>query len=135
MLRNGFQMDMLLLIADNQPMGRHDLADLFLGDDAQRKNTVYSLKQKALIAFDVQGYSLTSAGEAEALAIAKARKAKQPRQTMKATPKPAVLIVPGTVPVQDDKAVKLSVLDQLVVVVKPEWAEVLQAIGRDIKNA
>lgn len=141
MLRNGFQKELLLLIADNRPMGRHDMEMMFSGDACQRKNTLYSLKQKGLILLGLSGYDLTAAGEKEACRLmdddsakAAAKEAKQPK---KATPSKSVLFVSPSKSVEPgiSTAQKISVLQQCAQVVNAEWAAVLNGIRQELENA
>ena len=123
MLRNGFQKELLLLIADNRPMGRHDMEMMFSGDACQRKNTLYSLKQKGLILLGLSGYDKAAAKEA-----------KQPK---KATPSKSVLFVSPSKSVEPgiSTAQKISVLQQCAQVVNAEWAAVLNGIRQELENA
>ncbi len=133
MLRDGLQAEMLLLIADNQPLPRAFLVDLFSGDALQRRNTMYVLKAKELIKLTQDGHMLTVKGEEEAKQVS----AKQAKQQPAIKPKvvPAMLLRRPDPAKTDEYQTKINLLKDLARPMAPEFAAVLASIQQDIMKS
>lgn len=132
MLREGLQTEMLLLIADNQPLQVSHLKEIFSGDDTQRANTIYSLKGKELIERWVGAWGLTEKGEELAKLVSAEQVVKQRRESNNAK-KPEVVLLrkpKGEI----DLDAKQLVLKDLMKIVSPDYAKVLGVIGQDLMD-
>ncbi len=132
MLRDGLQVELLLLIADNQPLQRAFLSDLFSGDKRQRHNTIFSLKAKGWIELTQEGHVLTVTGEEEAKQIS--AKQAQDQRAIKPKVVPAMLLRRPDAAKTDEYQTKINLLKDLAKPMAPEFAAVLASIQQDIKK-
>ena len=135
MLREGLQTELLLLIADYQPLPRQQLRELFSGDDRQTSNTSYVLRAKGLVKSSTEGTVLTVAGEemAKQVSATHAEKLKSKKSPPKAVP-PMLLRSPSPAKAGDYQA-KVNLLQDLARPMAPEFAAVLASIERDVMTA
>ncbi len=133
MLRDGLQAEMLLLIADNQPLQRPFLIDLFSGDGTQRHNTVYSLRVKGWIKQTPEGLMLTTTGEDTVKEVSE----KQVKQQQPIKPKvvPAMLLRRPDPAKTNEYQTKMDLLKDLARPMAPEFQVWLSKIEQDVMKS
>ncbi len=131
-MRSGCQSELLLLIADHQPVSRNDLMDRFDGDGRQCSNALYQLRNSDLINKSDSGYELTELGCNETKILSDKIVREQPKSTQ--TQAPVLIRLTPELKSGIDIDKKLEVLDTLQGIVCSDMSIVLRAIKEDLRK-
>jgi len=124
-VKRGIQCEVVLLVAEQQPATRNDLMEYFSGDSRQFAQAMYCLKNDGLVRFEHGQYELTDAGSDKAKLYAKKMPvSKGTAKTESGIRQPRVA----------NLSTKISTLQLLQNICKPEMRLVLEAIQSDLER-
>lgn len=130
-LQVGFQSELILIIADQQPVKRDDLLAGFSGDSRQFKNALHNLRTSGFVTLQGGlGYELTDDGLHQAKFHATAAK-KHPASPIKKPEAPLIHLVK---PKPEGLAKKLDFLRDMKRLLSAELSDLASSIEADLMD-
>ena len=129
-LQVGFQSELVLIIADQQPVKRDDLLAEFSGDSRQFKNALHNLRTGGLVTLQSGlGYELTDDGLYQAKFHAAARR--HPASPIKKPEAPLIHLVK---PKPEGLTKKLDFLSDMKRLLSAELSDLVSSIEADLMD-